>query len=57
MANKDQIERMIKIEDMPKIINDRGAAIKQQIMATNPQADPGQVTQAVAARIKQEFGI
>lgn len=57
MANKDQIERMIKIEDMPKIINERGAALKQQIMATNPQADPGQVTQAVKAQIKQEFGI
>ena len=57
MANKDQIERMIKIEDMPKIINDRGAAIKQQILSTNPGADPGQVTQAVKAQIKQEFGI
>jgi hypothetical protein len=57
MANKDQIERMIKIEDMPKIINERGAVLKQQILSTNPQADPGQVTQAVAARIKQEFGI
>ena len=56
-ASKEKIESMVKIDDMPRIINQRGAELKQKIMSENPQADSNQVDQLIAKRIKQEFGI
>ncbi len=47
----------VAVEDMPAIINQRGAQIEQQIRQTVPKATPMQLQQAVQNRLHQEFGI
>lgn len=50
-------EAGIAVEDMPNIVNQRGAEIESQLRQQNPKADPMQLQKAVKAQIKQEFGI
>ena len=50
-------ESSIAVEDMPQIINKRGAEIEQQLKQSNPKADPMQLQNAVKGQIKKEFGI
>jgi hypothetical protein len=50
-------EAGIAVEDMPAIINQRGAEIEQQLKQSNPNASPTQLQQATTRQIKQEFGI
>jgi hypothetical protein len=46
-----------EVSAMPKIINERGAQIEQELKQKYPNADPTQLQGAVDAQIKQEFGI
>lgn len=50
-------EAGVAVEDMPNIINQRGAEIRQQLEQANPGADPMKLEQEVTRNIKQEFGI
>lgn len=50
-------EAGVAVEDMPQIINQRGAEIEQQLRQQNPNADPMMLKQAIKTKIKQEFGI
>ena len=50
-------EAGIGVDDMPRIINDRGQEIEQQLRQANPKADPMDLQQETARRVKQEFGI
>jgi hypothetical protein len=54
-ANREKLSSMIKIEDMPRVINERGAALKQQISSQG--VPPAEVDRAVLRQLKQEFGI
>ena len=50
-------EAGVAVEDMPKIINERGAQLEQQLKQQNPNANPMQLQEAVKGQIKKEFGI
>jgi hypothetical protein len=50
-------EAGVSIEDMPAIINQRGAEIEDQFKQSHPNATPMQLQQATTRQIKQEFGI
>jgi len=50
-------EAGLDVGDMPKIINQRGSEIEQQLKQQNPKIDPGRLNTEVDKRIKQEFGI
>lgn len=47
----------ITLEQMPDIINKRGAEIEQQLKQANPNVPQPQIDQGVRQRIKKEFGI
>jgi hypothetical protein len=53
----DKLGDVIKLDDMPRIINQRGAELKQKILSEDPQADGSQIDRIVADRVKKEFGI
>lgn len=50
-------EAGVAVEDMPNIINQRGAEIRQQLQQSNPNIDPMKLEQEIDRNIKQEFGI
>lgn len=47
----------VSVDQMPAIINQRGAQIEQDLRQRNPNASPMQLQQATTRQIKQEFGI
>ena len=56
-ANREKLSGLIKIEDMPKVINERGAALRQQISTSRPGMPPADIDVFVMKQLKQEFGI
>lgn len=55
--NRDTAERFMRLEDVPAVIDKRGAEIEQQLRQANPKADPMSIERETAKRLKQEFGI
>ncbi len=50
-------EAGIALEDVPGLIDKRGAEIENQLKQANPNADPMAIQKATRNAIKQEFGI
>ena len=55
--NKDTAEQFMRLEDLPQVIEHRGAQIEQELRQQNPKADPQALEQETKRRLKQEFGI
>lgn len=53
----DEAARVIPVEQMPGVINKRGAEIEQQLLQANPKADRTSIDRAVKDALKKEFGI
>ncbi|UOF81818.1 hypothetical protein [Caudoviricetes sp.] len=53
----DDAAKVVPVEQMPAVINKRGAEIEQQILQANPKADKAAIDQVVKDVLKKEFGI
>jgi hypothetical protein len=47
----------LSFDGMESMLNDRGNAIQQEVMAANPDADPSWIKSQVTSRLKVEFGV
>jgi hypothetical protein len=55
--DKDRLDQFLALDDVPRIYEQRGAEIEQQLRQQNPNANPMQLQQGVQQKLKQEFGI
>ena len=55
--DKDKLDQFLALDDVPRIYEQRGAEIEQQLRQQNPNADPLQLQQGVQQKLRQEFGI
>lgn len=47
----------MSLDDVPAIIEQRGAEIERDLKAANPKADPMSIEKRVDQQLKREFGI
>lgn len=55
--NKDTAEQFIRLDDVPRLVERRGAEIEAEIRRANPKADPMSIEKQTQQRLRQEFGI
>jgi hypothetical protein len=53
----DELAQQMPLDNMKKIIDQRGAELEQQLRQANPKVDPKQIDEAVRQKLKGEFGI
>jgi hypothetical protein len=55
--NKDTAEQFLRLEDVPRAMDERGAQIEQELKRANPTADPTSIEREALNRVRKEFGI
>ena len=55
--DRGSLDQFMNLEDVPAVIDQRGAEIEQQLRQANPKADPMTIEKNVKQQLKREFGI
>jgi len=55
--DRGSLDQFMSLDDVPAIIEQRGAEIERDLKAANPKADPMSIEKRVDQQLKREFGI